>query len=218
MVAEHVAVSNSTASQSSQRVVFHAMVEPDEELVWWRRRRKRERKTRHRGDEKKREENVTRFETFHSPALQALSSTPFLHSHRSTTRTTTTTMPHDLYILHFRVPDHIPTTPSTQGQAAPAGTAAKDGTHEWMCQLSILEDKSTIRGTLGPLPASEVNRTELQPCCTLQITSVREYEPHGMQVVLNKRVKSEDLFKRGIECKIYNLCDMDVETMCNRAK
>ncbi|KAK3807881.1 MAG: hypothetical protein J3Q66DRAFT_444933 [Benniella sp.] len=104
-------------------------------------------------------------------------------------------MPSDLCILHFHIPDHTNSASSTQDQAASTSATAKNGTHEFMCQLTLLEDKSTIRGTLGPLPASDVNRTEFKSCCSLQVAAVRESEPQ----VLTQRVKSDDLFKRGFE-------------------
>ncbi|KAF9940430.1 hypothetical protein BGZ65_007049 [Modicella reniformis] len=106
-------------------------------------------------------------------------------------------MPNDLCILHYRIPDH--SDPTGQDQAAAAGTVAKNGTHEWRCQLSVLEDKSTIRGTLGTLSTSEASNAEFLSCCSLQVAALQEFEPETIKVFLNKRVRSEDLFKRGIE-------------------
>lgn len=111
-------------------------------------------------------------------------------------------MPSDLCVLHFRIPDNTSSASSTQDQPASTSATAKNGAHELMCQLTLLEDKATIRGTLGPLPASEASRNDFKSCCTLQVAAVQEFEPHVMQVLLSQRVKSEDLFKRGLECKV----------------
>ncbi|KAF8935256.1 hypothetical protein BGZ58_005128 [Dissophora ornata] len=116
-------------------------------------------------------------------------------------------MTSDVRVLHFRIPDHVPTaeaehTHTLSSAPPPTSTVAKPGAHEWMCQLSILEDKAMVRGTLGPLTLSETNRVEFQSCCSLEITTVRESVDNrgdAVEVLLCEKVKSEDLFKRGIE-------------------
>ncbi|KAI7815997.1 hypothetical protein BC939DRAFT_470773 [Gamsiella multidivaricata] len=108
----------------------------------------------------------------------------------------TSTMAHDIRILHFRIPYQATLELQTQDQT---GTIAKTGIHDWMCQLSILEDKSTIRGALGPLPSTVANRVDFLLCCSFQIIPSLDQDPEGTEVLLSKKIKSDDLFKRGIE-------------------
>ncbi|KAI1316910.1 hypothetical protein EDD11_009310 [Mortierella claussenii] len=105
----------------------------------------------------------------------------------------------DLRVLHFRIPDHPPSEDPSQESRSPGSTIAKIGTHEWLCQLSILDDKSTLRGFLSPVAASDANRLEFRSCCSLQVTTARGCDPDPLQVLLSKRIKTEDLFKKGIE-------------------
>ncbi|KAF9899050.1 hypothetical protein BX616_003333 [Lobosporangium transversale] len=103
----------------------------------------------------------------------------------------------NLCILHFSIPDRVYSTASTQDSPS-IGTVAKNGTHEWTCQLSILEDKSTVRASLAPLTHSEAKRTEFQHCCSLQVAAPDELHPDPRHVLLSLRIKSDDIFK-GIE-------------------
>ncbi|KAF9179110.1 hypothetical protein BGZ51_007240 [Haplosporangium sp. Z 767] len=107
-------------------------------------------------------------------------------------------MSNDLRILQFRIPDHIqPAVPSDDTRRI--GTIAKAGIHEWSCQLMVLEDTTTIRATLGPMSHSISTQAELDPCCSLQVVSAPESGPSTAQVLMNKNIRGEDLFKRGIE-------------------
>ncbi|KAG0009733.1 hypothetical protein BGZ80_002118 [Entomortierella chlamydospora] len=102
----------------------------------------------------------------------------------------------DLCTFHFRISDNPHLLPSTPGRSTTDAAPPKTDTHGWSCQLSVLEDKSTLRATFG---TSEANRIELKPCISLQIIAAYGLEHEPDRVLLSKRVKSEHLFKRGIE-------------------
>ncbi|KAF9110105.1 hypothetical protein BGX27_006760 [Mortierella sp. AM989] len=69
-------------------------------------------------------------------------------------------------------------------------TMTKADTLDWTCQLSILEDKSTVRATFGfSTTSSEADQRELKVCCSLQIIAAYDFEHGPVQVLLSKRVK-----------------------------
>ncbi|KAF9430050.1 hypothetical protein BGZ76_000991 [Entomortierella beljakovae] len=110
----------------------------------------------------------------------------------------------DLCILHFRIPDHCPTTlpEANDAIASPAlDVGHRANQSGWKCQLSILEDKSTLRANLEPFDITVANRMELKLCCTLQVMTIYDFDGGSVQVLMTKRIKSDALFKNGIECK-----------------
>ncbi|KAF9199852.1 hypothetical protein BGZ49_009981 [Haplosporangium sp. Z 27] len=112
----------------------------------------------------------------------------------------------DLRTFHFRIPDDarlIQPTPDQTMSDSMTNIIPKTDTDSWTCQLSILEDKSTLRATFGTLANFEPNSTKLKSCCCLQIMTAYDFEHDSAQVLLSKRVKSGHLFKRGIECNAY---------------
>ncbi|KAG0302926.1 hypothetical protein BGZ98_007123 [Dissophora globulifera] len=147
----------------------------------------------------------------------------------------------DIRILHFRMPCyetkpiannpnylHSSTPPPTAAaslsseqlpESSPSANAlAKFEAHEWMCQLSIQEDTSTIRVALPPLAPTDSNRLEFRTCCSLQVTtaahgaglvSTNETSCNEAEVLVSKKIKSEDLFERSIECKYFYFFYLD---------
>ncbi|KAF9933340.1 hypothetical protein FBU30_005744 [Linnemannia zychae] len=87
-------------------------------------------------------------------------------------------------------------------------TVAKVGLHEWLCQLSILDDEATIRGLLGPLVDPELKKAAaLSSCCTLQVAKV-SWDSNSLltgaicskaRILFAKSIQSEDLFRQGVE-------------------
>ncbi|KAG0216078.1 hypothetical protein BGX28_005973 [Mortierella sp. GBA30] len=104
----------------------------------------------------------------------------------------------DIQILQFRIPDnsHIR---SAQGNPPQPATADKTGTYEWKCQLSLLDDASTVRATLGPVPRSTYSHALLDLCCSLQVIASAESDSNTAHILLSRRIKEKDLFKRGVE-------------------
>ncbi|KAG0271661.1 hypothetical protein BGZ95_000492 [Linnemannia exigua] len=142
-------------------------------------------------------------------------------------------MPSDICFLHFRVHDlTLSTTPAatatssnnnensnsnnntTDSTASRQGsTVAKAGLHKWLCQLSILDDKTTVRGLLGPLVDPELKKAAaLAACCTLQVATAPQ-DPAtttgsgaaststktSPRVLYATTIQSEDLFRQGVE-------------------
>ncbi|GJJ76182.1 hypothetical protein EMPS_08541 [Entomortierella parvispora] len=122
----------------------------------------------------------------------------------------------DLRILHFLIPAPSPVSPLDDNSATntaftPAAlisddnlAVAKLGTHDWRCQLSILEDRHTLRATIIPVPATEANMSALGDCCTLQVLGTSldlsdRVTSLNKPVLLVKRIRSEEIFSRGIE-------------------
>ncbi|KAK3822146.1 MAG: hypothetical protein J3R72DRAFT_497291 [Linnemannia gamsii] len=140
----------------------------------------------------------------------------------------------DICFLHFRVHDSTLSTTSTaiappfnnnnesnnnnnntSDPTAPrqGSTVAKAGLHEWLCQLSILDDKATVRGLLGPLVDPELKKAvALATCCTLQVATVLQDSTisagsgaaststkSSSRVLYAKTIQSVDLFRQGVE-------------------
>ncbi|KAF8975097.1 hypothetical protein BGZ46_009439 [Entomortierella lignicola] len=101
----------------------------------------------------------------------------------------------DLRTFHFRIPDDArliqPTPDQTMGDSM-INITPKTDTDSWTCQLSILEDKSTLRATFGTLANFEPNSTKLKSCCCLQIMTAYDFEHDSAQVLLSKRVKNRE--------------------------
>lgn len=132
----------------------------------------------------------------------------------------------DLRILHFLIP--VPSTASLlDGNNSDNTTAAasmsvaavvnednlavaKLGTHDWRCQLTILEDRNTLRATIVPIPSTDANLSALGDCCTLQVLGSNLDSSEGVvslnkPVLLIKKIRSEEIFTRGIECEYLPL-------------
>ncbi|KAF9120993.1 hypothetical protein BGW39_010928 [Mortierella sp. 14UC] len=136
-------------------------------------------------------------------------------------------MASDICFLHFRIHDstlaNTATATSTSSNnnsnennngstaARQGSTVAKAGLHEWLCQLSILDDKSTVRGLLGPLVDPELQKAAaLASCSTLQVATVpqdssstgtasKSTTTTSSRVLYAKTIQSEDLFRQGVE-------------------
>ncbi|KAF9547228.1 hypothetical protein EC957_008738 [Mortierella hygrophila] len=143
-------------------------------------------------------------------------------------------MASDICFLHFRI--HDSTLSSTSTASATSFSASNEnnnssarqssngakagGLQEWLCQLSIVDDKTTVRGLLGPLVDPERKKTAvLASCCTFQVATVprttpvfanitQEQQVHGparnknnnnARVLYAKTIQSEDLFRQGVE-------------------
>ncbi|KAG0218407.1 hypothetical protein BGX33_007549 [Mortierella sp. NVP41] len=128
----------------------------------------------------------------------------------------------DICFLHFRIHDSTLSSTSTATTTSTinnnnnnattstdttrqSSVVAKAGLHEWLCQLSILDDKTTVRGLLGPLVDNELKKAAaLASCCTLQVAT-GSYDPTAptsttdSQVLYAKTIQSEDLFRQGVE-------------------
>ncbi|KAF9563895.1 hypothetical protein EC968_004664 [Mortierella alpina] len=110
----------------------------------------------------------------------------------------------DLQILQFRIPAYAPATsssaPAPSADPASAGHAvAKTGTHEWTCQLSILEDAATVRATLRTTLRPTPNQALLSLCRCLQVAAYVESDSGTTHVLLHQRIKDGDLFQGGVE-------------------
>ncbi|KAG0276928.1 hypothetical protein BGZ96_003073 [Linnemannia gamsii] len=103
-------------------------------------------------------------------------------------------MASDICFLHFRIHDSTLASTSTATSSSvnssnnnnDNSTAARQGStgtkagalQEWLCQLSILDDKTTVRGLLGPLVDPELKKAPaLAACCTLQVATVPRTTP-----------------------------------------
>ncbi|KAF9907464.1 hypothetical protein EC991_010928 [Linnemannia zychae] len=149
-------------------------------------------------------------------------------------------MASDIWFLHFRIHDstlsNTSTTTATSNnsssssnennnsstatrQGSVVSTVAKAGLHEWLCQLSIFDDKATVRGLLGPLVDPELKKaTALASCCSLQVASVpqdssptsnssKSTTTTALQILYAKTIQSEDLFRQGVEYRQDVLVD-----------
>jgi hypothetical protein len=148
------------------------------------------------------------------------------------------TMASDICFLHFRIHDTTLASTSTATTSSSSfsinsnnnnnennnnSTASLQssavtkagGLQEWLCQLSILDDKTTVRGLLGPLVNPELKKAPaLAACCTLQVATVPRMTPpsgantqvqsrpssNKARVLYAKTIQSEDLFRQGVEC------------------
>ncbi|KAG0055145.1 hypothetical protein BGZ89_002469 [Linnemannia elongata] len=147
-------------------------------------------------------------------------------------------MASDICFLHFRIHDSTLSSTSTASATSPSAnnnenndtndsstqqssTGAKTGgLQEWLCQLSILDDKTTVRGLLGPLIDPERKKAAvLASCRTLQVATVPRTTPIGAndtqgqtysttsnkdnnknpRVLYAKSFQCEDFFRQGIE-------------------
>ncbi|KAF8927800.1 hypothetical protein BGZ47_001949 [Haplosporangium gracile] len=145
-------------------------------------------------------------------------------------------MASDICFLHFRIHDSTLASTSTASTASDSNnnsnsnennntndsssrqgsTGVKTGLQEWLCQLSILDDKTTVRGLLGLLGAPELKKVAaLASCCTLQVATVPRKTLTGgganntqgqaqaattsTRVLYAKAIQSEDLFHQGVE-------------------
>lgn len=146
-------------------------------------------------------------------------------------------MASDICFLHFRIHDSTLASTSTATATATSSvnssnnnndnsTAARQGStgtkagglQEWLCQLSILDDKTTVRGLLGPLVDPELKKAPvLAACCTLQVAIVPRTTPpsgantqgqarspsNNARVLYAKTTQSEELFRQGVECMCH---------------
>ncbi|KAF9279709.1 hypothetical protein BGZ68_007737 [Mortierella alpina] len=83
--------------------------------------------------------------------------------------------------------------------SAPIDAVAKAGTHEWICQLSVLEDAATVRATLRATMRPAANQGPLALCRCLQVAAYAESDPDATHVLLHQRIKDGDLIKGGVE-------------------
>lgn len=168
----------------------------------------------------------------HTLPLHSSQPTHSVHTHIQPT------MASDICFLHFRIHDSTLSSTSitsstsssannyesndaNDSSARQSSTGAKAGSlQEWLCQLSILDDKTTVRGLLGPLVDPERKKAVvLASCCTLQVATVPRATPvdvnntqgqaHGpagnkdnskARVLFAKTIQSEELFRQGVEC------------------
>ncbi|KAF9979857.1 hypothetical protein BGZ75_009136 [Mortierella antarctica] len=110
----------------------------------------------------------------------------------------------DLQVLQFRIPAFAPSaTSSAPAPSADCSSAehsvAKTGTHEWTCQLSILEDAATVRATLRTTLQSATYQALLELCRCLQVAACGESDSGAAHVLLHQRIKDGDLLKGGVE-------------------
>ncbi|KAF9136672.1 hypothetical protein BG015_003057, partial [Linnemannia schmuckeri] len=150
-------------------------------------------------------------------------------------------MASDICFLHFRIHDSTLSSTSNASTASDSNnntnenndtndssarqgsTGVKTGLQEWLCQLSILDDKTTVRGLLGPLVAPELKKVAvLASCCTLQVATVprktltadganntqgQAQATTSARILYAKTIQSEDLFGQGVEYRLDVLVD-----------
>ncbi|KAF9961019.1 hypothetical protein BGZ72_005142 [Mortierella alpina] len=108
----------------------------------------------------------------------------------------------DLQILQFRIPAYSSTASNNTSAShdfASIDAVAKTGTHEWTCQLSVLEDAVTVRATLQTTLRSPTSQALLAPCRCLQVAAYVESDPDATHVLLHQRIKEGDLLKGQVE-------------------